>query len=135
MNIADEAAMHEYGEKLASELRAGDIVAIDGPLGAGKTVLCRGILSGLGFADEVSSPSYAIMHEYHPPDTRLPVIHADLYRIENSDEFTELGLLDDIGEAILLVEWAERFAGLSARAVRHISIDIEEGGARRLSII
>lgn len=132
MKITDEAAMLHFGQQLAKGLQPGHIVTINGTLGAGKTVLCRGILRGLGYDGDVSSPSYAIIHEYSPPDTHFPVVHADLYRIEDKEDFAELGLLDDIGDAILLVEWAERFDGLADMATKNINIEIEEGTIRSI---
>ena len=68
MIIATDADMRAFGQKLAQELERSDWVAINGPLGAGKTVLCAGILAGLGFEGEVASPSYAIVHSYDPPE-------------------------------------------------------------------
>lgn len=132
--IAEENAMEQFGQELAERLNAGDIVAIDGPLGAGKTVLCRGILRGLGYAGEVASPSYALIHEYHPPDTRVPVLHADLYRIENTEEIAELGLLEDGDGQILLVEWAQRLPQLAQMASCKISITRAGEGLRTLEI-
>ncbi|MGB5078212.1 MAG: tRNA (adenosine(37)-N6)-threonylcarbamoyltransferase complex ATPase subunit type 1 TsaE, partial [Sphingorhabdus sp.] len=87
--------MRALGLKLASQLVPGDWVAIDGPLGAGKTVLCSGILDGLGFRGEVASPSYAIVHLYEPPEVSIAVAHADLYRLQEIDELDELGLAEE----------------------------------------
>lgn len=100
--------MRAFGVQLAARLKAGDWVAIDGPLGAGKTVLCAGILQGLGFAGEVASPSYAIVHLYDPPELSIAVAHADLYRLNDVAELEELGLAEERDDRITLVEWAER---------------------------
>ena len=108
MIIATDQDMRAFGKTFAQGLRVSDWVAINGPLGAGKTVLCAGILSGLGFADEVASPSYAIVHTYEPPDVSVAVAHVDLYRLDDVSELDELGLLDERDERITLVEWAER---------------------------
>jgi len=134
MIIADEAAMQEFGIQLARELSPGDIVAIDGPLGAGKTVMSRGILRGLGFAGDVSSPSYAIVHEYHPPEISIPVMHIDLYRIEHESELTELGLDDNLDDTIQLIEWAQQSAAILKRATRRIVINVLETKGRRIDI-
>jgi len=133
--IADEAAMEAFAEDYAAQLQTGDMVAIKGSLGAGKTVFCRGILRGLGFMGEVASPSFALVHEYYPPDTRLPVSHADLYRIEDVEEMDELGLLADNADRILLVEWAERWPKLVTLASCKISIEQPASGGRLLKII
>lgn len=108
MNIASEDEMRSFGEALAGRLKLGDWVAIDGPLGAGKTVLCSGIISGLGFSGEVASPSYAIVNQYDPPEVSVAVAHADLYRLNSVAELEELGLAEDRDHRITLVEWAER---------------------------
>ena len=119
MIVEDEAAMIAFGERFAENLTVGDWVAIDGPLGAGKTVLCKGILRGFGYEGEVASPSYALVHPYDPPSTRVAVVHADLYRINSPDELDELGLGDDRRDCIHLVEWASR-AGVNYGSPTHI---------------
>ncbi len=126
--------MRAFGEQLATRLKAGDWVAIDGPLGAGKTVLCAGILRGLGFAGEVASPSYAIVHHYDPPELSIAVAHADLYRLNDVDELDELGLADERDGRITLVEWAERSgAGYTAPTYR-IIIEPLADGTRSLKV-
>lgn len=108
IHLADAAATEALGRALATQLRAGDVVALSGPLGAGKTSLCRGILHGLGFEGDVSSPTFPIVQVYEPPDVRLPVWHVDLYRIENPHELEELGLDEALQESALLIEWPDR---------------------------
>jgi tRNA threonylcarbamoyladenosine biosynthesis protein TsaE len=122
MIIATDEDMRAFGHSLAKNLKRSDWVAINGPLGAGKTVLCAGILEGLGYEGEVASPSYAIVHSYEPPDVLVAVAHVDLYRLDDADELDELGLADERSERITLVEWAERFG--SAYVVPSHSIDI-----------
>ena len=86
MNIATDEDMRAFGHSLAQKLKRSAWVAINGPLGAGKTVLCAGILAGLGFKGEVASPSYAIVHSYEPPDVLVAVAHVDLSRLDKADE-------------------------------------------------
>jgi tRNA threonylcarbamoyladenosine biosynthesis protein TsaE len=119
-----------FGERLAACARPGDVIALSGPLGVGKTTLVRGFLAGLGHRDEVPSPSFALVQPYEALDP--PAWHVDLYRFEDASEMDELGL-DAADEAVLLVEWPER-AGENAwpQALR-LSLDFTKAGARRLT--
>ncbi len=118
------------GRQLATLARAGDVVALSGPLGVGKTALVRGFLAGLGHLDEVPSPSFAIVQPYEALDP--PAWHVDLYRLEDRSELEELGL-DSAGDAILLVEWPERAGEGSWPNALRLSLDFAEAGARRLT--
>ena len=106
--LADPPATEAFGARLAELLRPGDVVALFGDLGAGKTTLSRGVLHGLGFAGEVASPTFPIVQTYDPPDVRLPLWHVDLYRIEDPEELEELALDEARGGGALLIEWPER---------------------------
>ncbi len=134
MIIADEKAMLEAGMMLAKKLKPGHLVAIEGPLGAGKTVLCRGVLRGLGFDGEVASPSYAIVHSYGPPDIPHGLLHADLYRLEDREELDETGLLDRSQDELALVEWANRVPAFAEMADITVMIDILPDSRRKVSI-
>jgi tRNA threonylcarbamoyladenosine biosynthesis protein TsaE len=134
MIVNGEDEMRAFGGQLAAKLRAGDWVAIDGPLGAGKTVLCSGILRGLGFTGEVASPSYAIVHSYDPPEVSIAVAHADLYRLKDVAELEELGLAEERSERITLVEWAERAGHEYAVPSYQISITPQSDGSRQLTL-
>mgnify|MGYP003343628750 CR=1 FL=1 len=98
------------GRLLGRALQAGDIVALYGELGAGKTALVRGMAAGLHAPpDAVSSPTFVLIHEYRG---RLRLAHADLYRIDSADELTQIGLSDyDDGHTALAIEWAEKAGG------------------------
>lgn len=111
MKLKGDEAMRALGARIAAQLRAGDVIALSGDLGAGKTTLARGILAGLGLAGEAPSPTFTLVQYYDPPEVRLPVAHVDLYRLASPAEAEELGLDDvrDIGA--LLVEWPERLGG------------------------
>lgn len=126
--------MRAFGERLAQGLKLGDWIAIDGPLGAGKTTLCKGILRGLGFDGEVASPSFAIVHQYEPPETSVAVAHADLYRLNNVGELKELGLVDERDNQITLVEWAERAGPNYMRSSHHVVIEPQPDGSRILTM-
>lgn len=94
------------GRALAKKLRAGDVVLLQGELGAGKTVLTRGIARGLGLAGPISSPTFALLNMHE--EARIPLNHFDLYRLADADEFYAAGLADAMGEgAISVVEWPE----------------------------
>ncbi len=132
MQISSEAEMLTFGHDFAEQLRIGDIVAIDGPLGAGKTVFCRAVLAGLGFGGDVTSPTYTIVHHYDVPNVRIPVDHVDLYRIENPDDVIELGLFE--GDSISLIEWAEQYPPLTDIAHYRISILPNSEGVRIVDV-
>lgn len=127
--LADEAATERLGQALAAQLRVGDIVALSGTLGAGKTTLARGVLRGLGFAGDVASPTYPIVQIY---ETQPPLWHVDLYRIEQPEELEELGLDEARLDAALLVEWPERLPRLWPDALR-LNLAIRPDGARALT--
>jgi tRNA threonylcarbamoyladenosine biosynthesis protein TsaE len=120
------------GETLAARLGAGDVVALTGELGAGKTCFVQGLARGLGVARAATSPTFVLVNEYRG---RLPVHHVDLYRTETLTELLDLGLEDLLeGEGITLVEWADRCEPLlPARTVR---VHIEGVGdePRRITI-
>lgn len=96
-----------WARSFAARLGPGDVVALSGDLGAGKTVVSRGIAEGLGFFGDVHSPSYALVHEYS--GGRLPVFHMDLYRLAPGADWHEIGLDHYFNEGgVCLVEWSER---------------------------
>jgi tRNA threonylcarbamoyladenosine biosynthesis protein TsaE len=130
MILADEEATMLLGRKIASNLRAGDVITLAGPLGAGKTALARGILGALGHEGEVPSPSFAIVQPYEDVDP--PVWHVDLYRVDDASELDELGL-DAAGEGVLLVEWPDRAGEDAWPQALGLTLHIAEQGARRLT--
>ncbi len=96
------------GEKIGKKLNPGDVIALIGDLGSGKTCLTQGITRGIGIApgEVVSSPSYILINEYNG---NIPIYHIDLYRIETSAEIAELGLGEYVdGDGICIIEWADR---------------------------
>jgi tRNA threonylcarbamoyladenosine biosynthesis protein TsaE len=108
VDLASLAATEEFGRRLASQLFPGAVVALIGPLGAGKTQLVRAIADGLGIVDAriVSSPTFVLIQEY---DARLPIYHFDAYRLRDERDFDELGAHEYFqGAGVCLVEWADR---------------------------
>ncbi|MFQ5864605.1 MAG: tRNA (adenosine(37)-N6)-threonylcarbamoyltransferase complex ATPase subunit type 1 TsaE [bacterium] len=94
------------GEEFACSLNPGDVVALIGGLGSGKSVFIKGVCRGLNVEDEITSPSFTLIHEYIGG---VPVYHFDFYRIRNSDEMRELGCDEYFfGEGICLIEWADK---------------------------
>jgi tRNA threonylcarbamoyladenosine biosynthesis protein TsaE len=135
MVVESPEAMRKAGQDFAARLRAGDIVSLYGDLGAGKTLFCKGVLSGLGYVGEVTSPTFNIAHPYSPPDVSLAVIHADLYRLNDPEEIQELGLLDgDADYAVRLIEWAERGGRALEGADFIVTIDRIDDNRRELKI-
>lgn len=132
LNLADAAATDAAGRALAPLLQPGDVIALSGDLGAGKTSLARGLLAALGLSEEAPSPSYAIVIPYDPPTVRLPVWHVDLYRLDDPEEAMELGLDDALLDGVLLIEWPERLGWLWPDTLR-LHINVPEDGPRRLT--
>ena len=130
--LEDEARTAAVGAALAPLLRAGDVVTLAGTLGAGKTTLARGLLHALGLQDEAPSPSFAIVIPYGPPETRLPVAHVDLYRLEDEADVRELGLDDLAADGALLIEWPERRPGAWPHALA-LTLELVPAGGRRLT--
>ena len=126
----DETA--DVGRRLAPPLKAGSVLLLVGDLGAGKTALVRGLAEGLGVApDEVSSPTFTLMQEYR--GGRVPLIHVDLYRLNDAREIDELGL-EELGlNAVLAIEWAEKLPRPFTDAIE-VRIDHGDGDERRLTI-
>lgn len=103
----------EFGRRLAALLRPGDLVLLAGPLGAGKTVLAKGIAAGLGVLGRVSSPTFIIAREHRPAlDGRgIPLVHVDAYRLTGHlDELDDLDLDTELVDAVVVIEWGEGMA-------------------------
>ncbi len=133
MVLADPQASHALGEHLAALARPGDVIALSGELGAGKTSIARGLLAALGLEGEAPSPSFAIVQPYAPPEVRFPVLHVDLYRIENPQETEELGLDDARTDSLLIVEWPERLGADAWPDALWLCLEVAPDGARALT--
>ena len=119
------------GEEIASWLEAGDVLLLDGELGAGKTAFVRGLARGLGLpADDVTSPTFTLIQEYRAAGSRLVLYHADLYRL-TPREVDDLGLGELSEDGILAVEWPDRWSNPPASAYH---VRLEHRGENRRSI-
>ncbi len=136
--LPDLAATARFAGQIAAALRPGDVVALSGTLGAGKTTLARAILQALGHVGEVPSPSFSIVELYEPPAVRLPVVHADFYRLATPEEAAEIGVDDYRQGAALIAEWPEKAGGFAHEpACLSIRLEIapESVGERRQAIV
>ena len=126
----------EIGRRLGESAQAGEIYALEGDLGTGKTVFCKGFAEGLGITDTVNSPTFTILQIYE--DGRLPLYHFDVYRIEEPEEMEEVGLDEYMeGDGVCLIEWAGRIAELLPAHTRHVLIekDLDRGPSyRRITV-
>lgn len=131
MILDSEAATATAGACLAERVRPGDIITLDGPLGAGKTTLVRGLLHALGHDAEVPSPSFSLIQPYE--GLALPVLHVDLYRLEDPEELWELGL-ETAADGLLLVEWPDKAGDGAFPTALRLQLSIEpDGETRRLT--
>jgi tRNA threonylcarbamoyladenosine biosynthesis protein TsaE len=110
MNLPDEAATLALGRRLGAAARPGDVLALVGELGAGKTTLVHGLAEALGVTGPVPSPTFVLVREH---EGRLRLVHVDAYRLADSNEALAIGLDEHLpGEGLTAVEWAERVADL-----------------------
>lgn len=117
-----ESELREWGRKFGRSAHAPLVVTISGELGAGKTTLVQAICAGYGVTDEVTSPTFALVHEYHAP--RSPVHHLDLYRLDRPDQLDEIAWDELVSaRAVVLIEWPER-AGDRVPA-GHVSLTLQ----------
>lgn len=114
---------NEFGKKLGSLLKAGDIVCLNGDLGTGKTTLTKSIGLGLGVEDYITSPTFALINEY---EGRIPVYHFDVYRLENVEELYDLGFDEYFyGKGVSIIEWADKIERFLPE--ERIVLDINKG--------
>lgn len=134
VDLPDLDAMTAFGARIAARLQPGDVVALSGGLGAGKTTLARAVITALGYDGEVPSPTFTIVETYSPPAVRLPLVHADFYRLDRPAEADELGLDDYREGAALIAEWPERVGGFATEP-GCVAIALETAGSGRRAIV
>lgn len=133
-DLASPEATFAWGQALGESLRAGDVIALCGQLGAGKTHAVKGILAGVGSSEAATSPTFSMVHEY--VRGRLPVFHFDFYRVERAEDLLRLGwdeYLDEPG--VLVVEWADLFPALLPAHARWFRFEVLPQDARRVTRI
>ena len=126
LQISTAEDMHEFGSKLAGILKAGDLVILTGPLGAGKTTFTRGVGEGLQAIGNVSSPTFVIARTHKRENSEVPLVHVDAYRLSSVHEFDDLDI--DIDHSIVLVEWGRGFAEELAESWLDIEIGRDHTG-------
>jgi tRNA threonylcarbamoyladenosine biosynthesis protein TsaE len=118
----------------AAERAAPGVLTLTGPLGAGKTVVVKGLARGLGFAGEVTSPTFTLLHEYH--GGKMPLYHFDLYRLESASSVQRLGLEDYLpADGLTVIEWPERIPGLLPSGTDGWQIEIVSETTRGITAI
>ena len=121
------------GRQLAGSLRAGDVLALTGDLGAGKTCLVKGLATGLGITHAVTSPTFTLIHEYR--GGRLPLAHIDLYRLATASEAINIGIEEYLGGAgITVIEWSERIESLLPAQTRRIHLTVIDETTRQIEM-
>jgi len=122
-----------FGERLSAELRPGDVLALSGDLGAGKTALIKGVARGLGVTRDVTSPTFTLVHEYS--GGHLPLFHIDLYRLDTIEQALAVGIEDYFGgSGVTAIEWAEKIESLLPENTTRIRITTLGETARRIEV-
>ncbi len=122
-----------FGERLGREFQRGDVVALFGELGAGKTALVKGIARGLGITQEVTSPTFTLVHEY--TGGRLLLFHIDLYRLDNLEQTLAIGIEEYLnGPGVTAIEWSEKIEPLLPATALRIRIAASDNNVRRIEV-
>ncbi len=120
------------GRRLSENLKPGDVVTLSGQLGAGKTTLVKGIASGLGVEEPVTSPTFTLIQEY---EGRIPLYHVDLYRITEAEQLEDLGLEEYFyGNGVTLIEWPEKAVSFLPPYAWAVGITVHDKGRREFVI-
>lgn len=123
----------ELGTRIGEKLRPGDILAMRGTLGAGKTTFTKGLARGLGITDEVTSPTFTLISEYQG---RMPLYHMDTYRLEGPDDFLDLGVEELLnGQGVCVIEWSEKIQEILPEDHIVISLESDETGGRLVTVM
>lgn len=124
----------EIGKKIGSLLKKGDILAMQGTLAAGKTTITKGIAESLGVTDVITSPTFCLISEY---EGKMPLYHFDVYRLEGSEDFINLGAEDMIyGDGVSIIEWSEKIMDElpSSTIIIRLETDSSDNSSRKITI-
>ncbi|HEX6500230.1 MAG TPA: tRNA (adenosine(37)-N6)-threonylcarbamoyltransferase complex ATPase subunit type 1 TsaE [Micromonosporaceae bacterium] len=142
MTLSTPDQTRQFGRRLATVLRAGDLVVLNGPLGAGKTALAQGIGTGLGVTGEVTSPTFVIARVHRPDPTRggrIPLVHVDAYRLgtvaDPRAEVDDLDLDASVDDSVTLVEWGEGMVEQLTDAHLEVRIDRRDDESRVVELV
>lgn len=128
----------EFGKNLSAQLKGGDILLLEGELGAGKTTLVKGLAAGLGISYEITSPTFTLMNIYPVNSDKIKtLVHIDTYRLKDEEELTEIGVEDYLGkpDALCIIEWPEKIAGLlKNKKTTVVTIEHSENNQRKITI-
>lgn len=131
-HVATAADMEAFGRRLAALLKPGDVISLNGALGAGKTLLVSGIAQALGVATQITSPTFLVVRSYD--DGVLPLTHVDVYRLGSVAEFTDLEVIHDDSDGVVVIEWGEAVRSALPDDLLSVDIAIESDGARSLTL-
>ena len=123
----------DLGARLAALLRPGDVIALSGPLGAGKTLFTSGIAAGLGVEEPVTSPSFVLTREYL--SGFMPLVHADIYRLSTRNEFDDLDLLSEASNGVLVIEWGDVVEPILPLDHLRVDFTVDEAEARIINLV
>lgn len=122
----------ELGKKIGALLEKGDVIALQGTLAAGKTTITKGIALALGIDEEITSPTFCLISEYYG---KMPLYHMDVYRLEGTEDFINLGTDDMIyGDGVSLIEWSEKIMDELPASTIIIKLTPQEDGGRKIEI-
>lgn len=120
------------GRKIGQLLKKGDVIAMQGTLAAGKTTITKGIADALGVSDTITSPTFCLISEY---EGKMPLYHMDVYRLEGTDDFENLGTDDMIyGEGVTIIEWSEKIMDALPKKTIILKLEPQEDGSRIITI-
>ena len=122
----------ELGKKIGASLKKGDVIALQGTLGAGKTTITKGIALSLGIKEGITSPTFCLISEYAG---KMPLYHIDVYRLGGAEEFVDLGADDMMyGDGVCLIEWSEKVMSELPKTSIILKIDVIEDTKRRITL-